>query len=164
MKSQLSIEYYVSLTIFILFVGYIFFQLILRSPQYMIEVENERLRSESYQISELLINDPGQPINWNQANVKRIGLSSNLNMTNLLSTVKISSLQSICNSDYEKIRKSLGTEYFISIDLVNMTSGENEKLIACTSPVSVTKKTKTSITRIVALDSGDLGELTLQLW
>jgi hypothetical protein len=162
MKAQLSVEYYVSLTIFILFVGYIFFQLILRSPQFITEVENERLRSESYQVSELLINDPGQPIDWNQANVKRIGLSSNLNMTNLLSIEKISSLQSICNSDYEKIRKSLGTEYFISIDLVNMTSGE--KLIACTSPISVTKKTKISITRIVALDSKNFGELTLQMW
>src|SRR4030042_873859 len=162
MKAQLSIEYYVSLTIFILFVGYIFFQLIIRSPQFIVEVQNERLRSESYQISELLINDPGEPIVWNQANVKRIGLSSNLNETNLLSNEKISALQSICNTDYEKIRKLIGTEYYVSIELTNMTSGE--KLIVCTSPISVTKKTKVATTRIVALDSKDFGELVLQLW
>jgi hypothetical protein len=93
---------------------------------------------------------------------KRIGLSSNLNKTNLLSEEKIYALQSICNSDYEKVKTLLGTEYYFSINLTNMASGE--KLLVCNPPISVIKKTKTSITRIVALNSEDLGELTLQMW
>ena len=163
MKAQMSVEYYISLTIFILFVGYIFFQLIVLSPQYKLELQTERLRSESYQISELLINDPGEPTDWYMDidTAKRVGLSSNLDKTNLLSEDKIYAFQSAC-SDYENLRKLLGTENEILIELINITSGE--KIISCESPISVTKQTKISITRIVALDSDNMGELTLQMW
>jgi len=163
MKAQLTIEYYISLTIFILFIAYLFFQVIKISPQFLRELQAERLKSESYQISELLINDPGEPINWpSQANIKRVGLSSNLNKANLLSGEKITAFQSKCNSDYENIRKLIGTEYYFSLDLIDKTSGV--KLISCNPPISVIKKMKSSISRIVALDSNKFGELTLQLW
>ena len=162
MKAQLSIEYYVSLIIFILFVSYLFFQLITLSPQFNRELENERLRSESYQISELLVNDPGEPIDWPIKTVKRLGLSSNLNKTNLLSEAKISAFQLKCDSDYEDVKKLIGTEYYFSINLTNIDS--NEKLIECGPPIPVIKQMKVSMTRIVALDSNNVCNLTLQLW
>lgn len=162
MKAQLSIEYYASLTIFILFIGYIFFQLVTLTPQFNTELQNERLRSEGYQISELLINDPGYPIDWPTKTVKRLGLSSNLNGTNLLSTEKISSFESLCNSNYENVRSLIGTEYQVSLNLTDITSGQ--KLIDCSPPTPIIKKTKASISRFVALDSNHIGELELQLW
>lgn len=162
MKAQLTIEYYVSIIVFILFVAYLFFQLIVTSPQFLRESESERLRSESYQISELLINDPGEPINWPTQVVKRVGLSSNLNKTNLLAKEKITAFQSKCISDYENLRKLIGTEYYFSINLTNRISGE--LLINCKPPIAITKWTKASISRTVALDSNEFAELTLQLW
>ena len=162
MKAQLSIEYYASLTIFIVFIGYIFFQLITTSPQFIRESKNERLRIEAYQISEMLINDPGEPIDWPTKTVKRLGLSSNQNKTNLLDTNKISIFSSSCASDYENIRSLIGSEYYFSINLTDRESGQ--KLIECKPPIPVKKQTTVSITRIVALDSNKAAELVVQLW
>jgi len=162
MKAQLSIEYYASLTIFILFIGYIFFQLITTSPHFIRESKNERLRIETYQISELLVNDPGDPINWPTKTVKRFGLSSNLNKTNLLAVDKVSAFQSICNINYENIRNLMSIEYYFSINLTDRESGQ--KLIECKPPTSINKQITASITRIVALDSGKVAELTVQMW
>lgn len=163
MKAQLSLEYYISLITFILFVTYVSFQLIKISPQFINEVKNERLKSEAYQISELLINDAGEPINWyNQQNVKRVGLSSNLNKTNFLSLEKITAFQSKCNSDYNNIRKLIGTEYYFSLQLIDRSSGQ--KLIDCNPPVTVIKPAKVVMSRIVALSSNSFSEMILKLW
>lgn len=65
MKGQISfVEYLAALTIFITSVLYIAFQLISFIPQYLNQVNDERVRIDAYQISELLANDPGNPINW----------------------------------------------------------------------------------------------------
>jgi hypothetical protein len=66
MKGQFSVEYIVSMTIFIGFVTYIIFSIWRFIPNYLSELRNERIRSEAYQISELLINDPGEPMDWNK--------------------------------------------------------------------------------------------------
>jgi hypothetical protein len=165
MKAQLSVEYYISLTIFIGFIVYISFQVMRISPQFITEVKNERLKSEAYQISELLINDAGEPINWDsQSSVKRIGLSNNLNKTNLLSQEKIDAFNTSCSSGYDNIRKlmGIGTEYYFSLKLIDSNSGQT--LIDCNPPLTVIKPAKVAITRITALSPTTFGELTLQLW
>jgi len=165
MKAQLSLEYYISLTIFIGFIVYISFQVMRISPQFITEVENERLKSEAYQISELLINDAGEPLNWenNPSSVERIGLSKNYkNETNLLSQQKITAFNTTCNSDYGNVRRSIGTDYYFSLELIDISSGQS--LIDCNPPIIFVKPAKVVITRITALDSPAFGELILQLW
>lgn len=162
LKGQLSLEYCISLILFILFVAYIVFQVLGISPQYLSELKNERIKSEAYQISELLINDLGEPLNWYASTPKRIGLSSNENKTNLLSLEKITALQTVCQSDYESVRKLIDTDNDFSITLTNLASGQ--KLIDCTSSTSRTIKTKASITRIIALTDNSFAELTVQMW
>ncbi len=166
MKAQLSVEYYISLTIFIGFIVYISFQVMRISPQFITEVKNERLKSEAYQISELLINDAGEPITWNIPStvVKRVGLSDNSNKTNLLSQEKIDAFKTKCSSDYDNIRKliGIGTEYYFSLKLVNSSSGQT--LIDCNPPLTVIKPAKVVISRITALSPTTFGELVLQLW
>ena len=56
MKGQISIDYYVSLIIFIFFVVYFLFQITNLVPVFIGQMEEQRMRSETYQISELLIN------------------------------------------------------------------------------------------------------------
>lgn len=124
------------------------------SPQFITEVKNERLKSEAYQISELLINDVGEL-------GKRAGLSSNENKTNLLSKGKIDAFNSSCNSNYENSRKLIGTDYYFSLNLVD---SNGQTLINCNSPLTFMKPAKIAITRIVALNQTTFGELTLKLW
>jgi hypothetical protein len=162
MKAQLSFEYYASLTIFILFIAYVFFQIVTLTPQFEREVKNEIMRSEVYQISELLINDPGHPLDWPTKTVKRVGLSSNLNKTNFISLEKVNSFETKCNQNYENIKNLIGTEYYFSVDLIDITSGQ--KLITCKPTQSIVTQSKISIVRLVAIDSNDIGELTVQLW
>ncbi|MEM7826521.1 MAG: hypothetical protein QW451_02750, partial [Candidatus Aenigmatarchaeota archaeon] len=97
MKSQISfVEFITSMLIFSSFVTYFSIHSLSSASSYLAEIKMERLRSEAYQISELLINDPGEPLNWNVinfANVRRIGLLDHTqNKTNLLSKAKLDRL------------------------------------------------------------------------
>jgi hypothetical protein len=112
----------------------------------------------------MLINDPGEPIDWPTKIVKRFGLSSNLNKTNLLDINKIDAFNNSCNTSYENVRSLIDTEYYFSINL-NKTSGEKlEKLIDCKPKINVTKQMKVSLSRVVALDSNEFAELVIQVW
>jgi len=64
MKAQISYEYYFSLVLFVIFVLYVVFYVISTVPSYTREIKSQLLMSEAYQISELLVNDPGEPYSW----------------------------------------------------------------------------------------------------
>lgn len=164
MKAQLSIDYIVSLVVFIGIVTYIFFQLLSYGPPYIDEIEKQRLRSEAYQVSELLINDPGEPLDWNSTNVKRVGLSDHLqNKTNVLSLSKINNFTQICNgfTGYDRMKSLIDTNYQFNISLKDIATGNI--LIECFPQQIIGKATKVEIRRIVAFDSS-YGELTIQMW
>jgi len=163
MKAQLSIDYIVSLIVFILFGTYIFFQVTGYTPAYITQIETQRLRSEAYQISELLVNDPGEPLNWEvcgSACLERIGLSDyTKNKTNFLSRSKIDKFDEICNQvdGYAIIKSLIDTDRQFSI-ILNKADGET--LISCSS--SSIFKPKFEIRRIVTFDSS-YGELIVQV-
>lgn len=165
MKSQFSIDFYVAIIVFVLFSTYILFQVISFTPSYIREINNQRLKSEAFQISELLINDPGEPLNWedlDENQIKRIGFSNHIvNYTNYLSLRKIQRI-GICDEiKYEKVKKWLAIKESFSLLLKNLKS--NEILISC-FPAQKIPKELIVISRIVYLDSGDYGVLTLELW
>jgi len=166
-KGQFSYDYFVSMIIFILFVAYIAFQIMAMKPAYLGEVRNEILRSESYQLSDLLVNDPGEPLNWDVASVKRIGLSNEVNKTNYLSVVKIARLASLCpqvgyDSSFPQLF-GIDKKYQFSVIVKNITSGL--PLADChPSSIIAAKAINTSIKRVVTLDSGQYGEVTVQMW
>ncbi|MEM7825075.1 MAG: hypothetical protein QXO27_03840 [Candidatus Aenigmatarchaeota archaeon] len=161
MKGQLSIEYYISLILFVFFIVYLSFQIVKITPTYIRELKNENLRIEAYQLSELLINDPGEPINWDsQPQVKRIGLSSNENKTNLLSGNKIAAMKTKCSTNYEDVRRLIGTEYYFSLFLTNETLRQT----ICQPTNFPVRETNTTITRVVAIDDNSIGNLSLFVW
>lgn len=158
----MTVEYYISLIIFASFIAYLAFQLIKITPNFMNALRDENLRIEAYKLSELLVNDPGEPIDWNvQPQVKRIGLSSNENKTNLLSREKIIALQSKCSINYAMVRRLLATEYNFSL-VLKKTSGET--LAECKPTITPYRGTNVTISRIVALDDNSMGELILYVW
>jgi len=169
MKGQISfVEYLVAMTIFITFSVYFFYYLMSFLPNYLNQLESERIRSEAYQISEMLINDPGEPTNWylNPNNAKRIGFSDeNFNQTNLLSLDKINAIGIACTIGYKKIKKLIGSDLDFSIILRKKPS--NNVLLACVPLSSPTKVTNVTIRRIVSINTPaglELGELILQVW
>lgn len=164
-KAQLSIEYFVSLVLFVMFVAYLIFQLMTFTPQYLNEIKTESLRSEAYQISELLINDPGEPANWQTAadsSIRRIGLlDDSRNKTNLLSQNKVDALRSKC-SNYDNVKKWIDTENQFSLLIVDKTG--IVQTVDCGPTVVTMRITNVTIRRTVAFNSGGYGELILNLW
>jgi hypothetical protein len=165
MKGQISfVEFMASMLIFIAFVSYFSIQILTFVPLYINEITAERLRSEAFQVSELLINDPGEPLNWNSGNVKRIGLSDDKqNKTNLLSTTKISTLNSMCKSDYNLVKEKIGLDHDFSLFLIDGKT--NQIKIDCHPPVAEFRQVNITIRRIVAYEDGNsYAEMILQVW
>lgn len=164
MKGQFGMEQLISLSIFIAFVVYFFFQFLNLRPTYLNEINNERIRSEAYQISELLVNDPGYPVNWNvnPSLTQRAGLSDETaNKTNLLSLAKISAFNSQCSSDYYNVKKLIGAEDDFSIFLTDKSTGDI--LISCYNKAIVSQGINVTVSRIVAFGPS-YGELIIQMW
>jgi len=148
---QINLEYIVSLVIFITLAMYISFQLMQRTPIYLAAVRLEYIRSESYQLSELLVND------------ENIGLSTG-EKVNLVSSAKIAQLESQCN-DYSSAAGRLGvdtTDYQFSLYVKDSVTGQ--LLLDCAPQQVVSRKDVVTTRRIVALSSGSYGELTVQAW
>jgi len=166
MKGQISfVEYLAALSVFITSVIFIAYQLIYFVPQYLNEVNDERVRINAFQISELLINDPGNPINWYAAPpILRLGLSNeSANRTNYLSFTKINSFNNLCNAQdgYNTVKNLVGSSENFTVILYDL-SNLGPSLIVCEPPISYSSLINTSVTRIVTIDSGDVGELIVQ--
>jgi hypothetical protein len=168
MKGQFTIDTYIILVLFVFFTTYLFFQVLGISPTYLSEMRYQRLQSEVYQVSELLLNDPGEPIDWhtNPGAAKRIGLSDQTqNKTNLLSLEKVIALANLC-TNYQDVANKLGiTDYQFIISVVNLTAVPAQLPVICApSGITVSKASVVSITRTVALGQNSYGQLTLQMW
>jgi hypothetical protein len=169
MKAVISIEYFASLLIFIIFSIYIFTQAQQFRPQYVQEVRNQILQIEAYQVSELLINDPGEPVNWNAvifsdpSRVKRIGLNDHtVNKTNVISPAKIAAVNTLCNTGgYSLLKQKLDVDFQFSLYLLNKRS--SELLFSCLPAAVIPRPVTVNFTRIVAFGS-EYGELILQIW
>lgn len=159
MKAQLTIQYLISFIVFIGLITYIYISYSANIPTYVQEVRKEATRSEAYQLSELLINDAGEPKNWDQLpinQIKRIGLlDENLNKQNLISSKKTEKLKNdfSCSSEasYNQLREKLGMEdeYFSIIISEIDNSGGRKPLYTCIPPISFERSVNTTTTRIV---------------
>jgi hypothetical protein len=165
MKAQISfVEFLTTLIIFISFVTYLSFQISTLIPNYLSEVRRERINSEAFQLSELLINDPGEPTNWPSVNfndVKRLGLSDEkTNKTNFLSLYKIKAFDSNCSSNYAKVKEKLGADYDFSVFLID---DKSQLRINCKPTTIIFRGINITMRRVVVFDGG-FGELILQVW
>ena len=175
MKGQFNIEFFTVLILFVGFAAYFSIKLAGVRPAYMEEVRQTIIRSEVYRISEVLINDPGYPMDWDtlvgtpsENEIKRIGLlDHSQNKTNLLSEQKIAGLDTLCNGGaaYEKIKDLIGAEYDFSILLVEKPS----ELVKIDCGSTQSGETVASIRRLGVFDSGgdgelEYGELSVHSW
>ena len=170
MKGQLTIEYMFTFILFIGLIIFIYSQYSSNIPTFINEIKKEDSRSKAYQISELLLNDPGEPSDWDSSSVQRLGLSDQTyNKHNLLSLEKITNLNSKC-SDYSEIQELLALNQTFSIRFYNITStGIRDILLDCSPPQSLIARTElnTTVRRITSFvdSSGEksFGELVIEV-
>ncbi len=173
MKGQLTVEYLISFLVFIGLIAYIYLSYSANIPSFMQEVKKEDIRSKAIQLSEVLINNLGEPPNWNStslnSDIKRIGLlDHNSNKQNLISRDKVNKLDSDfnCNINYEELQKKLAMNKTFSLIISRIDDdGDRTPLYTCTPPF-VTGMINVTIVRVVALnDSGILNttEVIIQM-
>ena len=170
MKAQISfVEFLTAMLIFLSFSTYIAFQVSSFIPNYLYQIKAERMRSEAFQLSELLINDPGDPANWysvNFNNVRRLGLSDETKKkTNFLSGKKILAFNGNCSENYTKIKEKLELDYDFSLILKDGISAETK--INCHPQTTILRYTNITMKRIVAYEEDGVrkyGEMLLQVW
>jgi len=152
--------------LFVMFAMYVVFQTISVTSVYRAEVRNRLIKTEAYQISELLVNDLGEPANWDTSSeVKRIGLSDeSMNRTNILSTNKIQAFNQSCSTDYQLVASKLGIveEYQFEVFIVDLTSGA--LLASCSPPTRTSRGSIAEVTRIAALDTESYAKITVRVW
>jgi hypothetical protein len=174
-KAQFNVEFFTVLILFVGFAAFFSLKLIEVRPAYIAEVEQAIIRSETYRMGEVMINDPGYPVNWEtfvgtpqEDDIKRVGLLDHLrNKTNFISAEKLTELEILCNNglNYAKVKSLIGAEHEFSLMVVEKPSGL--VLLDCGS--STGGGGISSIKRLVAFDSGDdgefeYGELIVQMW
>jgi hypothetical protein len=158
MKLQVGFEQFIALSMFVFSISFLIYQLLSYYPIYINEVRRQTLLSEAYQISELLVNDAGEPSNWNLINVKRIGLlNETLSNSNVISVFKVFNVSYICNTNYTLFKQLLDLKN--EINFVVYLEGS---LIANCSHSSWESAVK--ISRIVSFDNRSYGELILWLY
>jgi len=165
LKAQLTVEYLASFITFIGLIIFIYFTYSANIPGFIEEVKKEDVRSKAYQLSEMLVNDPGHPIDWDDGGqIKRIGLSDeNSNKTNLISLDKVKELRDECGTDYDNIQKWLGLNKSFSIYVFNISqnNGKRDESWECTTPELIKIAINTTVRRVTVLNNTETGRLEL---
>ncbi len=152
----------ISFGIFVTLIAYIYISYTRSIPIFDEEVRKENIRSEAFQISELLINNPGEPSSWTSGDVVRIGLANNTaNKQNLIALDKINELSNFdcaVASQYESLQKKTGTSRQLSLFIldINPVDGSRTPLYTCKSPVVQKAIINSTMRRIVAYNDGSL--------
>lgn len=176
MRGQISIDYYAAVIIFVIIVVYFVFQIMNIVPRFISQMEHERMRSESYQISEILVNDAGLPIDWNNlvlsnpSAIQRIGFSDQTSsMTNVMSSAKADALNTLCSTQgQEFVRSKLNTEFQFSLVVLNRDT--DMTVINCLGPSTdvdgrpTTRGFVATTTRVFSFANGEIGHMTLEVW
>ncbi len=170
-KGQLSVEFYASLIIFLGFIVYIILQLVQVAPQNSRIADDEIIKIESYQISEILVNDGGHPVDWHDAvkypdltNIKRIGLSNSVkNIANLLDPLKIQRLKTIC-SNFNDVKNILDVKEDFSIAIIEYNPA-GDSVYVCSSSTISSKRTSFTTSRTVLIDGTSYPtEIKVEVW
>lgn len=156
-------EYFVVIIIFLIFSVYFALRLIEFYPEYLKNVKEEILRSDVYRLSEMLVNDDGEPAGWTgmgTGSIKRIGLSDQLyNQSNLVDITKVIDLENKCNNEYDNIKRLVGAKHDFYLVVNDISSGT---VYECGS--MITGESVAVVRRVIAFDNDDYGKMIVYMW
>ncbi len=171
-KAQLTIQYLASFIFFVGLVVLIYLSYSTNIPRFVEEVNKENTRSKAYQLSEVLLNDPGEPKDWNnfpKTQIKRIGLSDyTTNKTNLILKSKIDKFHDFdCYTNFKEVQDKLSLNRSFSIFIFNITDNGNRDLLYNCSPLVFPKTgINATVKRITAMNNNgkiELAEIIVQM-
>ena len=151
MKGQLTIQYLVSFVIFIGLVTYIYLAYSSNVPEFLDEIRKEGYRSETFQISEILIN--------------KVLTDETQNKQNFISKQKLNDLK---NLDYDEVQKTIGSEenFILLVSEVDLENGDRTSLLSCIPTSGFITSIKAKTTRYATyIDNGNikLAEIIVEL-
>ncbi len=152
MKGTLDIEFVISVLVFMTTIAIVSISIINNFPRLHEETFSQDLKAKSFQISELLMFDRGEPINWDTlpvTSVKRLGLSNGTKYD--ISPEKVSALQGYCTGNYAGVKDLLGLDFRndISIEIRDIDLGT--AVLDC-RPAAVSEiRAQATITRFVLM-------------
>lgn len=162
MKAQINYETLVSLTLFVSAIIYLIYEMVTFYPSYAKDLNKEVLYAEAYQISQILINDAGEPRDWfnSISTARRIGLlNESYNTLNLLSLRKVITFNSTCNSNYPLVKSLIGARYNFGV-ILRLSNGTI--ILNCGSAIG---ENAMKISRVVSLDDHrSYGELIIWVY
>ena len=160
MKGVTDVEFVLAVIVFLGIITFVTFTIISKIPLLRSQSSNEDLQSKTYEISQLLLMDQGEPTGWNSGNVKRIGLSAGEKY--VLSGGKINSLAGMCAASYESVRNLLGqnkTDVRISI-----TDSYDTDILECGPRRLRTSRPEFQITRFATLQNGTIVRMIVSVF
>lgn len=152
MKAQLSIDFVIALTLFVLVASFFLIQLLGVVPSFLEEMRLQQLRSNAYSLSELLVSDAGEPEDWEtraSEQIKRIGLRKVDGHPNLLSLSKVQRLGELCEADYTLVQKLVGMKNSFSLEIRKLPTGES---LAVCFPIETKGGYSAKLSRNVVVD------------
>ena len=164
MRGQISIEYLIALSIFLGLISYIYLRYVGNITPFIEDVIKEEKRAEAFQIANILVNDPGEPADWDSSpnNAKRIGLANqSTNMSNWIKHSKINAFTSQCS----KLQNLLAIErpFNVMIFDVNPSTGVRTPLALCMSPVLRIDQVNATVKRYAIYDNHKIAEIIVQV-
>ena len=163
-KGQINVEYFAALILFLTFTIYFAFLMSDMYPEHLRNIKEEILRADAYRLSEMLINDDGEPTGWPDvatANVKRIGLGEgSLGAFNILNTSKVLAFGGMCTNPPDTVKDLVGYEHNFFI-LINSTAPDTIPVECGALPPF---ESIVVIRRVVAFDDGYYGTFILYTW
>lgn len=160
MKGQINLQYLIALIVFIAMVWYLTFQISSMIPTFRIESKKNILQLKAHRLTELLIKNPGEPVNWNYNSVKRIGLADSFYVLN---QAKVETFRNLCKTNYGKVKdlfhisgNGVGNDFRLMFrGGINFKCGKR--------PPKTAPKTIASIQRLGIINSNPV-TIELKLW
>ncbi|MBI4171089.1 MAG: hypothetical protein HY514_05295 [Candidatus Aenigmarchaeota archaeon] len=153
MKGTLDIEFIISVLVFMTTITIVSISIINNFPKLHQEIFSQDLKAKSFQISELLMFDRGEPTNWDTlpvTSVKRLGLSNGTKYD--ISPEKVSALQGYCTAgNYAGVKDLLGLDFRndVSIEVRDIDLGT---VVLDCRPAAVSEiRAQATITRFVLM-------------
>ncbi|MDI6826132.1 MAG: hypothetical protein QMD36_02975 [Candidatus Aenigmarchaeota archaeon] len=172
-KAQLTIQYLASFIFFIGLVVLVYLAYSANIPRFVKEVEKENIYSKAYQLSEVLVNNPGEPADWNDIiDIKRLGLSDQYwNKSNLISNLKVQQLSGLnCyhnDEHFKRVQGFLDLNRSFSIFIFNITEDGNRQLLFdCVPSAFPRAAVNATVKRIATLNNSgkmELAEIIVQM-
>ena len=158
MKGLAEIEFIVSVFVFLTTISFVTFIIINNIPILHNAALTERLKSRSYQYSELLFFDEGSPKDWQSVpeNASRLGLSTGRRY--FIDKNKVDALSVIC-LDYQKVKEKLAIEQndiIIDVSYLDNTPVTGSSSVICKPVFTTQLRPQFQTTRLGILTDGSV--------